>query len=80
MRPASTVWYGWRAPSQPSPLTIDGCQGATYHMKLAVYRKLADPVPPFSNLEDHGAVGEDQELQEERRRDHRQEEEKKCKK
>ena len=58
-RPASTVWFTWRAPSSPAQLTIDGCQGATYHMKLALYKKVADPVPPFGNLEDEGAVGED---------------------
>jgi hypothetical protein len=58
-RTASTVWYVWTSPAQPAELTIDGCQGASYHMKLGVYKKTADPVPPFSNLEDHGAVGED---------------------
>jgi hypothetical protein len=58
-RSASTVWYAWTAPSSPAQLTIDACQGATYHMKLALYKKLADPVPPFGNLEDEGAVGED---------------------
>jgi hypothetical protein len=58
-RPASTVWYVWTSPAQPAQLTIDACQGATYHMKLAVYEKTADPVPPFGNLADKGAVGED---------------------
>ena len=58
-RPASTVWFVWTSPSQPAALTVDGCQGATYHMKLAIYKKAADPVPPFGNLDDRGAVGED---------------------
>jgi hypothetical protein len=58
-RPASTVWYTWTSPAQPAQLTIDACQGATYHMILAVYKKVADPVPPFGNLSDKGAVGED---------------------
>lgn len=58
-RPASTVWYEWTSPAQPAQLTVDACQGATYHMKLAIYKKVADPVPPFGNLVDKGAVGED---------------------
>lgn len=57
-RDRATVWYSWTAPSG-SELTIDACTGADFHMVMAVYRKTADPVPPFTNLTDLGAIGED---------------------
>jgi hypothetical protein len=58
-RSASTVWYRWTSPGQPAQLNVDGCQGANFHMKIGLYKKTADPVPPFTNLADWGAIGED---------------------
>ena len=56
-RDRATVWYSWTAPSA-AEVTIDACTGADFHMVLAVYAKAADPVPPFTNLTDVGAIGE----------------------
>jgi hypothetical protein len=57
MRPASTVWYVWTAPASPSETTIDVCQ-ADYHVVLGLYEKIANPVPPFSNLDEWGVIGD----------------------
>ena len=57
-RPASTVWYEWTSPAQPAETDFDACD-AEFHLKLALYKKVGDPIPPFGNLEDLGAVGED---------------------
>jgi hypothetical protein len=55
-RDRSTVWYQWTAPSA-ADTSIDAC-ATSVHLVLAVYTKDADPVPPFTNLSELGAIGE----------------------
>ena len=52
----STVWYSWTLSHGGSTAGIFLC--ATDQPLLGLYTKNVDPVPPFSNLTDHGAIGD----------------------
>jgi hypothetical protein len=53
----STVWYSWTPYyGGGNTAVIELC--ATFQPVLGTYTKAADPVPPFSNLTDHGAIGD----------------------
>ncbi len=57
-RPRATIWYRW-TPTSDGEVTFDACAGADFHMVMVLYDKIGEPVPPFTNLEDLGSIGED---------------------
>ena len=50
----STVWYSWTPFYSSSSALIEVCAG--FQTVLGIFTKNGDPVPPFSNLTDHGAM------------------------
>jgi hypothetical protein len=55
-RDRPTVWYSWTAPYGGEDARINLGLCVQYPVAFALYTKAADPVPPFSNLTDLGAI------------------------